>query len=49
MAKFKCVHSGCIYEWFDEDTLKNMREHSEYEEIEPVTPVVKPIIKKEKQ
>lgn len=41
MAKFKCKHSGCVYEWTDEATIKTMRLHNEYEEeIVAVLPVV---------
>ena len=33
MAKFKCKHTGCLYEWTDESTIKEMRKHAEYEEV----------------
>ena len=33
MAKFKCKHTGCVYEWTEEETIANMRKHAEYEEI----------------
>ena len=33
MAKFECKHTGCVYEWTDEQALINMRKHSEYKEI----------------
>ena len=33
MAKFKCVHSGCIYEWTEPEMVENMRLHAEYTEI----------------
>ena len=33
MAKFKCKHTGCVYEWLDKETIANMREHDEYEEV----------------
>lgn len=37
MAKFKCKHTGCVYEWKEEETIANMRKHNEYEEIvEPI-------------
>jgi hypothetical protein len=35
MAKFKCKHTGCEYEWTDEQTINDMRKHSEYEEVVP--------------
>jgi hypothetical protein len=36
MAKFKCKHTGCVYEWTDEQTILDMRKHSEYsEEVSP--------------
>ena len=38
MAKFKCKHSGCEYEWFEEEIIKGMREHTEYEEVSPTAP-----------
>ena len=33
MAKFKCKHTGCVYEWMDNETIENMRAHEEYEEV----------------
>ena len=33
MAKFKCVHTGCVYEWNEQETINNMRKHAEYVEI----------------
>ena len=33
MAKFKCKHTGCVYEWTDEQIVADMRKHSEYEEV----------------
>ena len=33
MAKFKCVHTGCVYEWTEEETVANMRKHAEYVEV----------------
>lgn len=56
MAKFKCVHSGCVYEFTDEATVKTMRAHAEYTEVAEQTPVAivakepkaVPPIKKEK-
>ena len=53
MAKFKCVHSGCVYELTETETIENMRLHAEYSEIvaEAPAPVVteapKPKPKKE--
>jgi len=32
MAKFKCVHSGCVYELTEPEAIENMRKHVEYEE-----------------
>ena len=40
MAKFKCKHSGCVYEFTDESTIKTMQTHAEYEEVSPMAPVV---------
>ena len=36
MAIFKCVHTGCLYEWADKETIDTMRKHSEYMEVVPV-------------
>lgn len=53
MAKFKCVHSGCVYEWTNEEMIASMRLHDEYTEVLPVAPVAtskeapKPTPKKE--
>ena len=33
MAKFKCVHSGCVYEWTEPEMVENMRLHAEYTEL----------------
>ena len=33
MAKFKCIHTNNVYEFKDEETIKKMREHSEYTEV----------------
>lgn len=38
MAKFKCKHTGCVYEWTEEETIANMRKHAEYEEVFVVSP-----------
>jgi hypothetical protein len=44
MAKFKCKHTGCVYEWMDNETVENMRLHEEYEEIVVVvSPVPVPV------
>tara|TARA_R110000824_G_scaffold33354_5_gene106857 strand:+ start:411 stop:578 length:168 start_codon:yes stop_codon:yes gene_type:complete len=49
MAIFKCKHTGCVYEWTDEQTIEDMRAHDEYEEeTEPVVPVKKPLPKTKK-
>jgi hypothetical protein len=42
MAKFKCKHTGCEYEWTDEQIVNDMRNHSEYEELVavPAPPIV---------
>jgi hypothetical protein len=39
MAKFKCVHSGCVYELLEEEAIENMRLHAEYEEVAVPAPV----------
>lgn len=39
MAKFKCVHSGCVYELLEEEAIENMRLHAEYEELVEEAPV----------
>ena len=41
MAIFKCVHTGCLYEWTDKETVDNMRKHTEYTEVVPVVSVEK--------
>ncbi len=33
MAKFECKHTGCVYEWTDEQIIGDMRKHSEYREL----------------
>jgi hypothetical protein len=41
MAKFECKHTGCVYEWTDEQIIGDMRKHSEYKELVAVpAPVV---------
>jgi hypothetical protein len=42
MAKFKCKHTGCVYEWMDEQIVTDMRKHSEYEEVVVVEKKKKP-------
>lgn len=34
MAKFKCVHTGQVYEYFTDHDIKSMLEHDEYEYVE---------------
>jgi len=41
MAKFKCVHSGCVYELTEPEAIENMRLHAEYSELEEEAPVAK--------
>ena len=41
MAKFKCIHTGCVYEWEEQETIDNMRKHAEYVEIVEEKPVPK--------
>ena len=51
MAKFKCVHSGCVYELTEPEAIENMRLHAEYIELEEAAPIAteapKPKPKKE--
>jgi hypothetical protein len=35
MAKFKCNHSGNVFEFVNEHDIKTMRTHTEYTEIIP--------------
>lgn len=42
MAMFKCKHTGCVYEMTDEEIIKDMRKHSEYEEVIAVKQPPKP-------
>ena len=51
MAKFKCKHSGCVYEFTDESTIKNMQAHAEYEEVFAVSPTapLAPVTKTKKE
>ena len=37
MAKFKCNHSGNVFEFTTEHDIETMREHSEYSEELPET------------
>jgi hypothetical protein len=49
MAKFECKHTGCVYEWTDEQIIGDMRKHSEYKEVFPaLEPVDKPLPKPKK-
>lgn len=49
MAKFKCIHSGTIVEFFTEYDDKQMRQHPEYVEVvEEVKPVPVKVKKEEK-
>jgi hypothetical protein len=41
MAKFKCVHSGCVYSLTEPEAIENMRLHAEYIELEEAAPVAK--------
>ena len=41
MAKFKCVHSGCVYSLTEPEAIENMRLHAEYTELEEAAPVAK--------
>jgi hypothetical protein len=34
MAKFKCVHTGQVYEYFTDHDIESMLEHDEYEYVE---------------
>ena len=46
MAKFKCIHTGCVYEWNEKETIDNMRKHAEYVEIVEAPIEEKPAPKK---
>jgi len=35
MAKFKCNHSGNVFEFTNEHDIKTMRTHNEYTEVIP--------------
>jgi hypothetical protein len=48
MAKFECKHTGCVYEWTDEQIISDMRKHSEYKELVAV-PAPAPIAAKPKK
>jgi hypothetical protein len=43
MAKFKCVHSGCIYELTEPEAIKSMRKHAEYSEEEASLVIPAPV------
>lgn len=45
MAKFKCIHTNNVYEFKDEETIKKMREHSEYKEVKEEAPAPKKQVK----
>jgi len=40
MAKFKCVHSGCVYSLTEPEAIENMRLHAEYTELKESAPAV---------
>ena len=40
MAKFKCLLSGNIFEFFTDFDIETMREHPQYEELEEEEPIV---------
>lgn len=48
MAKFKCIHTGCVYEWNEKETIDNMRKHAEYVEVVEEPPAPKKPAKEEK-
>ena len=47
--KFKCIYSGQVYEFVQEQDIKTMKEHPEYqevtEEVEPSKPAAKKTVK----
>ena len=46
MAIFECIHTSGRYEFSEQETISNMRKHSEYREVLPVVPPVeKPVTK----
>ena len=49
MAKFKCNHSGNVFEFVHEHDIKSMRTHTEYTEVREETPVKTTTTKKVKQ
>jgi hypothetical protein len=49
MAKFKCNHSGNVFEFLQEHDIKTMRVHTEYTEVLEETPVKTTTTKKVKQ
>ena len=48
MAKFKCIHTGCVYEWNEQETIDNMRKHAEYVEVVEEPPAPKKLAKEDK-
>lgn len=49
MAKFKCIHTGCVYEWTEQETINTMRKHSEYVEVvDEEKPAPKKLAKEDK-
>ena len=42
MAKFKCNHSGNVFDFLQEHDIKAMRKHAEYTEVVEEVVVVKP-------
>jgi hypothetical protein len=49
MAKFKCNHSGNVFEFTNEHDIKTMRTHSEYTEVKEETILPPQKAKKVKQ
>ena len=48
--KFKCIYSGQVYEFTQEQDIKTMKEHPEYvavEEVESSKPVAKKTVVKQ--
>ena len=46
MAKFKCKHSGNVFSFEQEQDIKGLREHPDYEEVIEEIKVEKPVSKK---
>ena len=40
--KFKCIYSGQVYEFIQEQDIKTMKEHPEYQEVVEEVEAVKP-------